>query len=218
MNDLQLQQAVIDELEFDPAIDAAHIGVFTAPGNVVTLTGYVADYAQKHAAEAAVRRVRGVKAVAQELQVRLPGHKQVNDDEIAMRAARILEWDLHLPVGAVSVTVEDGVVQLDGTVNWDYQRRAAEADVRKLGGVLAVANRIEVRSPASTGQVQQIIRAAFERAADIEAERISVQLADDGSVILAGQAHTMRERAAAENAAWAAPGVSRVINRIEIFS
>jgi osmotically-inducible protein OsmY len=217
MNELQLQQAVIDELEFDPAVDAEHIGVFAAPGGVITLTGYVADYTQKHAAEAAARRVKGVRAIAQELQVRMPGHKQVADDEIATRAARILEWDLHLPPGAVSVTVQNGVVQLDGTVNWDFQRRAAEADVHKLSGVLAVGNRIEVRSSANPGQIQQTIRAAFERAADIESERISVQLAEDGAVVLSGQAHTMRERTAAENAAWSAPGVTRVVNRIEIF-
>jgi osmotically-inducible protein OsmY len=215
MNDLQLKQAVIDELEFDPAFDAAHIGVFAHNG-VVTLTGYVDDYAQKHAAENAARRVKGVKAVAQELEVRLPGDKKVSDDEIAARAAKLLEWDLRLPHDTVTVTVEDGVVQLTGQVNWDFQRREAEADMRKLGGVVAVVNHLCVRSNTNVDEVQTSIRAAFERAADLEAERISVQLDGAGAVVLTGQVHTLHERAAAENAAWSAPGVTKVVNQIQI--
>lgn len=217
MNDLQLKQAVVDELEFDPAIEAAHVTAFVHDG-VVTLAGYVTDYAQKHAAEQAVRRVKGVRAVAQEIEVRLPGDKQISDDEIASRAARILDWDLRLPRKAIEVTVENGVVKLGGCVPWDYLRRSAEADVRKLSGVVAVSNQISVRSNTDLRQVQGSIRAAFERAADLEAERISVRQDEDGAVVLGGHVHTMLERAAAENAAWSAPGVSRVINHIEIGS
>lgn len=215
MNDLQLKQAVLDELEFDPALDAAHVGVFVHDG-VVTLTGYVGDYVQKHAAEQAARRIRGVRAVAQDLQVRLPQDKKLADDEIAARAARMLEWDLRLPQGAIAVTVENGVVQLSGEVPWDFQRREAESDVRKLGGVISVINGITVRPSTDPGEVQTRIRAAFERSADLEADRVSVRVGEDGAVVLGGQVHTMRERAEAENAAWAAPGVSKVINRIEI--
>ncbi len=215
MNDLQLKQAVIDELEFDPALDAAHVAAFVHDG-VVTLTGYVGDYTQKHAAEAAVRRIKGVKAVAQELEVRLPGDKQLADDEIAARAAKILAWDLRLPRDAIAVTVEDGIVHLSGNVAWDYQRREAEADIHKLGGVVGVRNHLGVHANADLGQVQSVIRAAFERAADLEAERISVHMDDDGAVVLGGHVHTMLERAAAENAAWAAAGVTKVVNHIQI--
>lgn len=215
MNDLQLKQAVLDELEFDPALDAAHVGVFVHD-HVVTLTGYVSDFVQKHAAEQAVRRVRGVRAVAQDLEVRLPQDKKLADDEIASRASRMLDWDLRLPQGAVAVTVEKGVVQLSGIVPWDFQRREAEADVRKLGGVVSVINGITVQPSSNPTEVQARIRAAFERTADLEADRISVRMGEDGAVVLGGQVHTMRERAEAENAAWAAPGVSKVVNRIEI--
>lgn len=215
MNDLQLKQAVVDELEFDPAIEAAHVTAFVHDG-VVTLTGYVTDYVQKHAAEQAVRRVKGVRAVAQEIEVRLRGDKQLSDDEIASRAARILDWDLRLPRKAIAVTVESGVVTLAGCVPWDYLRRNAEADVRKLSGVVAVSNQIVVRSNTDLRQVQGSIRAAFERAADLEADRISVRQDEDGAVVLDGRVRTMLERAAAENAAWSAPGVSRVVNQIEI--
>ncbi len=215
MNDLQLKQAVLDELEFDPAIEAAHVTAFVHDG-VVTLSGYVSDYSQKHAAEQAVRRVKAVKAIAQELEVRLPGDKKFADDEIAARAARILEWDQRLPRSAIAVTVENGIVRLAGQVAWDYQRREAEADVRKLGGVVAVSNQIAVRSHADIGRIQRSIHAAFERAADFEADRISLRLDDDGAVVLDGRVHTMLERAAAENAAWSAPGVSKVVNHIEI--
>lgn len=215
MNDLQLKQAVIDELEFDPALDAAHVTAFVHDG-VVTLAGYVSDFAQKHAAADAARRVRGVRAVAQEIEVRLPGDRQLADDEIASRAVRILQWDLRLPPEAIRVTVESGIVLLEGQVPWEFQRREAEADMRKLGGVVAVRNLISVLPHAEADRVQQVIRAAFERAADLEADRVSVHTEPGGTVRLSGVVHTMTERAQAENAAWSAPGVRQVVNQIEI--
>lgn len=215
MNDLQIKQAVTDELEFDPALDAAHVTAFVHNG-VVTLSGYVGDYAQKHAAEEAARRIKGVRAIAQELEVRLAGDRKFADDEIADRAARMLDWDLRLPRQAIQVTVEGGVVTLRGTVEWDFQRREAEADMRKLGGVMAVSNQLTLRPALSVEKVQQKIRAAFERAAELEADGVTINLDEDGAVRLGGHVHTLLERATAENAAWAAPGVSRVHNQIEI--
>lgn len=215
MNDLQLKQAVIDELEFDPVLDAAHVTAFVHDG-VVTLAGYVSDYAQKHAAAEAARRVRGVRAVAQEIEVRLPGDRKVADDDIAARAVRLLEWDLQLPQDAIRVTVEGGIVVLEGQVSWEFQRREAEADIRKLGGVVGVRNLITLLPRAQVDQVQQCIRSAFERAADLESDRVSVHVEPGGTVRLSGIVHTMSERARAENAAWSAPGVSKVVNQIEI--
>ena len=157
MNDLQLKQAVIDELEFDPVLDAAHITAFVHDG-VVTLAGYVSDYAQKHAASEAARRIRGVRAVAQNIEVRLPSDRKIADDEIAARAVRLLQWDLHLPPDSIRVTVESGIVILEGEVQWDFQRREAEADMRKLGGVAAVRNLILVKPRADVENVQERIR------------------------------------------------------------
>ncbi|MES2683543.1 MAG: BON domain-containing protein [Pseudomonadota bacterium] len=159
MNDLQLKHAVSDALEFDLAFDASHIGVFVSD-RVVTLSGWVDDFAQKHAAAEAVRRVRGVHALAMELEVRYPSDKKFSDDEIAARAAKIIEWDLRLPQGTVAVTVDNGMVELQGEVGWVFMRREAEADVRKLGGVLGVRNHIVVRPHVERTGVQGDMAAA----------------------------------------------------------
>ncbi|MDB5971210.1 MAG: ornithine aminotransferase [Hydrocarboniphaga sp.] len=215
MDDLQLKQAVIDELESDLAIDATHVGVLVHHG-VVTLGGYVASHAQKHHAEDVVRRVKGVKAVAQELDVKRQQTAALDDEQIAARAVRVIEWDSQLPRGAISVTVEQGRLSLSGVVDRDSQRRAAEADVAGIRGVTSVNNLITLLAADGVSQVQDEIRAAFERAADIEAERITVHVHSDHTVVLGGQVHSMIERAAAENAAWSAAGTMKVVNRIEI--
>jgi len=125
IDDYQLQQDVLDELEFEPQVNAAHIGVAAEPG-VVTLTGFVASSAEKFAAEAAARRVKGVKAIAEEIEVRLPSDKKEGDDEIAARALRILHWDDLVPDDCVAVKVEKGTVTLSGTVDWQYQKSEAD--------------------------------------------------------------------------------------------
>lgn len=159
--DLQLQQRVIDALEFDPSVDAAHIGVSAHEG-VVTLSGHVRSYAEKFAAERTAREVRGVKGVAEEIQVRLPSDKKLADDEIAARALRLLHWDVAVPDERISVEVEHGVVTLSGTVDWGYQRVEAEYDIRKLSGVKAVVNDIVVRSKPRAADVHAKIRAAID--------------------------------------------------------
>lgn len=213
--DLQVQQRVTDELEFDPGLNAAHIGVFVHDG-VVTLTGFVENYVEKQAAERAARRVKGVKAVAQELSVRLPSQKKLADDEIAARAVKLLEWDLRVPQGSVAITVEQGTVKLSGEVAWEFQSREAEADVRKLSGVVHVVNLIRVRPHVQSDDIQKRIRAAFERSADLEANHVVVQVEDEGAIVLSGRVRTLPESATAETAAWSAPGVTSVRNLINV--
>lgn len=215
MNDeLELQGRVMDELAFDPAVNAAYIGV-SVHGTVVTLTGHVETYAEKFAAERAARRVRGVSGVAQEIEVHLPSDKKTADDEIAQRAVKILDWDVAIPPGAVKVKVEHGIVTLEGSVEWAYQRAEAEYDVRKLGGVKGVINAVVVRPRVTAEDVRGRLMAAFERSAEVEANGITIDVAN-GRVTLMGQVGSWMEREEAERAAWSLPGVVAVDDRITI--
>lgn len=215
MNDKILQQLVIDELDFDPSIDAAAIGVAVGNG-VVTLSGHVTDYAQKVAAERAAWRVKGVKAIAQEIEVRMPSARKQNDDEIAQRAVSILAWNTLVPNERIRVKVADGWVTLSGQVDWNYQRVAAEKEVRKLGGVVGVFNEIQLSTTAQPGDVKRRILDALNRRAEVEAEAIRVDVRADGEVRLEGRVDNWRERQAVEQAAWSAPGVRIVDDRLTI--
>ncbi|HUZ73534.1 MAG TPA: BON domain-containing protein [Stellaceae bacterium] len=212
--DAILQQRVIDELQFDPSIAAAHIGVSVRDG-VVALSGHVDSFVEKAAAERAARRVKGVKAVAQEIEVRLPGDKKTDDDEIAARAVKLLEWDVAVPHAAIQVKVTHGIVTLNGTVDWAYQSAEAEYDVRKLSGVKAVINDLRIRPQANVADVRAQIRGAFERSAELDASRVAVDVVN-GKIVLSGKVRSWTERQDAERAAWSAPGVTAVENRIEI--
>ncbi len=213
-DELKLQQRVIDELEFEPAVNAAHIGV-SVRGSVVTLTGHVETFAEKFAAERAARRIKGVSAVAQEIEVHLSVDKKTADDEIAQRAVKILEWDVAVPSDTIAVKVEHGIVTLNGTVDWAFQRAEAEYDVRKLSGVKGVVNLIAIRPRVRAEEVRAKLAAAFERNADLEAGRITVDVAD-GKVVLGGKVNSWTEREAAERAAWSVAGVTTVDDRIAI--
>lgn len=215
MNDKELRQFVLDELEYEPSIDAANIGVAAERG-VVTLTGYVTDYAQKKATERAAWRVKGVKAIAQEIEVRLPGDKQQNDDEIAQRILSIFAWNTVIPKDQVKVKVSDGWVTLSGKVDWHYQRAAAEAEVRKLTGVKGLINDIGLTKAAQIGDVKQRIQEALRRHSEVEASKIRIDIRGEGTVSLEGQVDNWDERQAVERAAWSAPGVRIVEDRLTI--
>lgn len=213
-DDLVLQQRVIDEMEFEPSVDAAHIGISVRDG-VVTLSGHVDSFVEKFAAERTARRVKGVKAVAQELEVRLPGDRRTADEEIAARAVKILSWDALVPDERIVVKVEHGIVTLSGEVDWQFQRAEAEADVRKLGGVRSVINDVVVAPKLRAEDVQEKIHAALERTAEIEAGKVTVTVSGS-KVTLSGKVNAWTEREAIERAAWSAPGVAQVEDRIEL--
>jgi len=213
-SDLQLRQDVLDELEFEPSVNAAHIGV-TANHGVVTLTGFVTSYAEKTAAERAARRVKGVKAIAEEIEVRLPSDTRRADDEIAARAVDILKWQVGLPADRIRVKVEKGVVTLSGEVDWQFQKTEADHVVHKLSGVVDVVNQIRITSPVHAFEVKEKIEKALQRSAELEALRITVET-EGGRVILKGKVHAWYERDIAERAAWSAPGVTEVQDRITI--
>jgi osmotically-inducible protein OsmY len=215
MNDKQLRQNVIDELDFDPSIDAADIGVAVEAG-VVTLSGHVPTFSQKSAAENAVWRVKGVKAIAENIEVRFHNDKKDADDQIAMRAVSVLNWDTAVPRDAIRVKVQDGWVSLDGEVKWQFQRQAAEADVRKLSGVIGVSNRITIQQTVQTPDLRKRIEDALVRSAKVEARHISINVLSNGAVKLDGKVDNWDERRAVERAVWSAPGVYEVDDRITI--
>jgi osmotically-inducible protein OsmY len=212
--DLQLQRDVIDELEWEPSVNAEHIGV-AARNGVVTLTGHVESFAEKLAAENAALRVKGVRALAQDIEVELPSSKKTADDEIAARALKILEWDVLVPPKRISVKVDHGIVTLSGEVDRLYQSDEAQRDVWRLSGVRDVVNLVKVRSHAQPADVQDRIRRALERTADLEASHITASV-KDGIVTLRGTVGAWIERQTAERAARAAPGVVAVKNEIAI--
>ncbi len=213
--DMQLQRDVIEELAWQPNIREAEIGVAVKNG-VVTLSGFVDSYAQKYAAARAAERVHGVRAVADDLSVKLPKSFVRSDTDIAHAAVSALKWDVEVPDVRVQVLVDDGWVSLDGAVDWQFQRTAAEKAVRYLTGVKGVINRITVQQPkVSAYEVNQRIEEALKRSAATEADRISVE-AKDGKVVLRGTVRSWAEREDAERAAWAAPGVSEVDDEIAV--
>lgn len=209
MNDKELRRLVVDELEYEPSIDAADIGV-TAENGVVTLSGHVADYVQKMAAERAAWRVKGVKGIAQEIEVRFAGDKKWNDDEIAQRAVNILAWNTLVPKDCVRVKVSDGWITLSGSVDWNYQRQAAENEVRKLNGVKGVMNNVTLTSVVQAGDLKRRIQDALKRHAEVEADAVSVDVRNDGTVRIEGRVDNWSEMQAVEHAVWSAPGVQRV--------
>jgi osmotically-inducible protein OsmY len=212
---IQLRQDVLDELEFEPSVNAAHIGVAVEAG-VVTLSGHVGSYAEKMAAVAATRRVKGVQAIADEIEVRYASDRKTADDEIAKRAVDILGWDTMVPSGSIQVMVRDGWVTLSGNADWFYQKKVAEEDVRKLTGVRGVINNIEIKPHAKADDVKRRIEDALKRHAEVEAKAIRVTVRDNDRVLLEGKVDNWNERYAAENAAWSAAGVRSVEDRITV--
>ena len=215
-NDETIRQNVLDDLEWSPLVVATHIGVAVREG-IVELTGHVDSYAEKRAAEHVTLAVTGVKGVAQEIGVRLPNHKQTGDDEIAQRAARLITWDTRIPLEAIKVKVEKGWVTLSGQVATWSQREFAIADVEKLSGVIGITDAIAIRQAVMPGNVKVRIEDALKRQALREADAIRVSI-HAGQVTLEGSVYSWHERSAARSAAWAAPGVTDVIDRLQVIS
>jgi osmotically-inducible protein OsmY len=215
MTDLEVKQNVEDALTWEPSFDAADIGVSVDDG-VVTLRGDIANYAAKSAAERVALGVYGVKAVANDLNVRLIGEYQRTDSDIAQAAVNALQWNTVVPASRVSVIVTNGWITLKGNLDWQYQKDAAARAVRDLTGVLGVNNNLVVQPRVKIIDVRDKIEAAFKRSAEIDARRISVT-AQDGKVILTGNVRSWAERREAERAAWAAPGVTQVDDRLSIM-
>ena len=210
--DSELQQDVLDELKFEPEVDHAQIGV-TAHNGVVTLSGYVPNYVQKVATEKAARRVAGVKAVAQEIEVRFMNDPKTNDSEIAERILTTFSWDVTVPRDKLTVKVEDGWVTLTGEVDWYYQKKAARKAAGRVLGVVGVSDLIAVRERASAYDVRKRIGEAFKRSSTIDANAIDIQI-EGNKVKLSGKVRGWNERKAAERAALSAPGVSEVEDNI----
>jgi osmotically-inducible protein OsmY len=214
--DTQIQNDVIAELKWEPRVTPNEIGVAVKDG-VVTLTGWVDSYTKRWAAEGAAHRVRGVKAVANEIEVRLSPSSERTDADIAVAAVRALEWDAFLPAGKVNVTVSKGWVTLKGEVDWQFQRQDAERVVQRLTGVKGVTNLVIVKQPKATpADIKKKIEDALVRTAEADAQKISVDV-DGSKVILKGTVRSWAEKEEAARQAWAAPGVTSVDNRITIM-
>lgn len=213
--DSHLQQAVTDELSWEPSVVSAHIGV-TAASGVVTLTGHVMTYAQKHAAETAARRVKGVKAVAEAIEVRLPFETKRTDEDIAAAAIDRMGWDVSIPRDAVQVKVENGWVTLTGQVDWHYQKEAACQELRHLSGVAGLSDQITVKPCVDVADISDSITHALHRSWFFDPQTIMVS-ADGGRVHLRGSVHLPHERQLAAATAWSAPGVTDVRNDIAVI-
>jgi osmotically-inducible protein OsmY len=214
MTDKDLKLLVEKALEWEPSLECGDVAVSVDEG-VVTLRGTVSSYAEKMTAERVALHVYGVKAVANDLSVHLPSRLERTDTEIAQAAVHALHWNTVVPDEGVRVTVSGGWVTLDGTIDWQYQRDAAARAIRDLTGVKGVINNLTVQPRVKTMDVREQIEAAFKRSAEIDARRIEVS-AEDGRVILSGTVRSWAERQQAERAAWAAPGVRQVDDRLAV--
>jgi osmotically-inducible protein OsmY len=212
--DSELQREILDELEYEPSIDADEIGVAVKDG-IVTLSGLVESYSEKLTAEKAAKRVQGVKAVALDIEVRIPSSLKRSDTDIAKAAIAALELNTTVPNDRVRVRVENGWINLEGELSWDYERQAAANAVRYLSGVCGVSNLIVVKPKVATKPIQDRILGAFRRSAEIDAKAVHVD-ASDSKVTLTGRVHSWSERMEAERVAWSAPGVGQVDNRITV--
>jgi osmotically-inducible protein OsmY len=212
--DNQLRQDVTAELGWEPSVIAAHIGV-AADGGVVTLSGHVTDYAQKHAAETAARRVRGVKAVAEEIEVRLPFESQRTDEEIAAAAIDRMGWDVTIPKDAITVRVEKGWVTLTGQVDWFFQKDNAVTELRHLFGVVGLSDQITIKPHVDVADLSDDIALALNRSWFSNAAIVTVS-AQGGLVHLSGTVHLPHDKQIATEIAWSAPGVTSVQNDITV--
>lgn len=214
-NDRKLQEDVLAELSWAPSVVAAHIGVAANKG-VVTLTGSVGTYAEKHAAEQAASRVKGVKAVAEEIEVRLAFDMTRSDADIAAAAVNRLAWNVSVPKDAVQVKVEKGWVTLSGHVEWFYEKDAAEKDIVHLLGVVGLSNQISIKPLVDAKNISADINHALHRSWFFDPQTVDVS-ATGGKVVLRGSVHSTHERLVAGHTAWGAPGVTTVENDLAVI-
>lgn len=210
-----LRQQLLEELDWEPKLGTSQVDVKLSDHGVVTLSGLVKSYAEKVAAERATRRVRGVHAVVNDIDILLPMTHERSDAAIAEAVVRALEWNVLVPDDAIDVRVSDGWVRLSGTVDWNYQRTTAADAAKFLAGVKGITNLITVKPQVMVPDIRTRIEAALRRNAEVEAHGITVHV-DDRTVTLRGHVQSLAERAAAESAAWAAPGVTAVKNELAI--
>jgi osmotically-inducible protein OsmY len=211
--DIQLKQDVETELRWDPRVNAAEIGV-TVDKGAVTLLGTVDTYAEKWAAEEATKRVSGVRAIAQELTVKILSHHKRTDSEVAAAVQSALQWDVSVPK-TVTAKVEKGAITLEGQVSWNFERDAAERAVRYLAGVVSVRNKTTLAPQASVVQVKQKIQAALQRQATSDSNTIHIDAAGS-KVTLSGHASSWQAIEDAAHTAWAAPGVTEVVDQVKM--
>jgi osmotically-inducible protein OsmY len=214
--DAVLKGDVLDELEWEPSINATRIGVAVKEG-VATLSGEVASYHEKLEAERAALRVEGIKGIASEIEIHLPGTSHRSDGDIARTVLDSLRWNSSIPADRIKVVVKKGWVTLEGDVDWGYQRTTAEDAVRRQTGVTGVSNQVMVKARPTSAGIKTRIEQAFKRSAEVDANRIAAEITD-GVVTLRGTVRSWAEKQEAERVAWASPGVSRVQNLLMVGS
>lgn len=214
MGDKELRLDILEELDLEPSIDAADIGV-AVDGNVVTLTGHVRAFSDKVTVREIIERIPGVRAIADEIEVRPIGAHITADDEIAKRIVNTLKWNSSVPDEKITITVTKGWVTLEGEVEWHYQSTATEQAVRRLVGVTGVNNRIKITPAVKPDDVSDRIKKALQRDAELDASAIRVNVTG-GKVTLEGKVRYLGERRSAERAAWSAPGVTEVIDHLTV--
>ena len=214
--DSELKNHVLAELKYEPSVKATDIGVLVNDGTV-TLNGFVPSYWEKWGAVAATKRVAGIKAIADDIEVRLPSSSHQTDGDIAAAAANQIEWATTIPEDAVKITVREGVVTIDGTVEWRFQKESAERVVRSLVGVKAVSNLIAIEAKTQVSEISAAIKSAFERNAQLDSKKIDIAVSGNEAV-LSGEVRTHAERDEAERVAWRAPGIYSVDNQLTVKS
>lgn len=212
--DIQIQHDILAELLWEPSVDAASIGVEVKDG-IVTLAGHVSSLNEKWEAESAAQRVGGVKALAVEIDVKLPGSSARTDSDIARSARNVLDWMNYLPKDSVRITVEQGWITLKGEVDWAFQKECAQSSLRSLTGVTGVSDQILLKGKVSITSVKSDIEVALQRRAHAEAQDILVSV-EGTEVTLAGTVHSLSERSLARRTAWSTPGVHRVVDHMTV--